>query len=605
MGGLRNFSPSVGLKSHYSALNQPLPTTVSVKTRLQDLLRAALQTLALDQHPAARHPQITPARAPQHGDYAANIALLLAKPAKQKPQALAEQLVAALPDSPWVARAEVAAPGFINFHLSPAVYHALPAQIREAGAHYGCRPQPTGERVLIEFVSANPTGPLHIGHGRGAAFGDTLARLLRAAGFTVDTEYYVNDAGRQMDILALSVWLRYLEQGGSAITFPDNAYRGDYVKDIAAQLREHTGDRLMRPAETLDADLPKDPENRLDTLITRCREALGPDNHAQLARYTLDAELRDIRADLSEFGVEFNQWFSEQSLVANGDIERALEALEARGHLYQQDGAQWFRATALGDSKDRVVRRANGQHTYFAADIAYHFNKGERGYDKLINLFGADHHGYITRIKTAFGALGHPADRLTVLLLQFVALTRAGKRLKMSTREGEFVTLRSLREEVGNDAARFFYLLRRPDQHLDFDVALATSESADNPVYYVQYAHARICSVMQKIRDRGLPAPDTDTPDPSLLTLPEEHALLGQLLRFPDLIEQAAEAYAPHQVAYYLRDLAAALHSYYNAHPFLASEPPLRLARLALIDAVRQVLANGLAILGVSSPLRM
>ena len=578
---------------------------MSVKARLTDQLHAALKALELDRHPAARHPEITPARSPRHGDYATNIAMLLAKEARQPPQQLAETLVAALPESPWVERVVVAKPGFINFHLSPAVRRALPAQIREAGEDYGRRAEPRGERVLIEFVSANPTGPLHIGHGRGAAFGDTLGRLLRAAGFAVDTEYYVNDSGRQMDILALSVWLRYLEHDGRAVDFPDNAYRGDYVKDIAARLREREGERLMRPPEALTDDLPTEPEARLDALIANCREALGEEDYARLGAHTLDSQLQDIREDLSEFGVEFDRWFSERDLVADGGIERALETLAARGHLYEQDGAQWFRATALGDDKDRVVRRANGRPTYFAADIAYHFDKGERGYDRLINLFGADHHGYITRLRTAFGALGFPEERFTVLLMQFVALKSAGKRLKMSTREGEFVTLRSLREEVGNDAARFFYLLRRPDQHLDFDVALATSQSADNPVYYVQYAHARICSVMQKIRDQGLPTPDTDEPDPSLLALSDEEALLTRLLRFPDLIEQAAEAYAPHSLAYYLRDLASAFHSYYNAHPFLASEPPLRLARLALIDAIRQVLANGLAILGVSAPVRM
>ena len=578
---------------------------MSVKARLTDQLHAALKALELDRHPSARHPEITPARDPKHGDYATNIAMLLAKEARQPPQQLAEKLVAALPNSPSVERVEVAKPGFINFHLSPAVRQALPAQIREAGEDYGRRAEPRDERVLIEFVSANPTGPLHIGHGRGAAFGDTLGRLLRAAGFAVDTEYYVNDSGRQMDILALSVYLRYLEQNGQSITFPDNGYQGDYVKDIAAHLQKQEGDRLMRPTEALEADLPTEPEARLDAQITRCREALGEEDFARLGEHTLDSQLQDIREDLSEFGVTFDRWFSERELVARGGVERALEALTMRGHLYEQDGALWFRATALGDDKDRVVRRADGRHTYFAADIAYHFDKGERGHDRLINLFGADHHGYVTRIRTAFGALGHPIERLTVLLLQFVALKSAGKRLKMSTREGEFVTLRSLREEVGNDAVRFFYLLRRPDQHLDFDVALATSQSADNPVYYVQYAHARICSVMGKIRDQGLPTPDTDEPNLSLLTLPEEAALLTQLLRFPDLIEQAAEAYAPHSLAYYLRDLASAFHSYYNAHPFLASEPPLRLARLALIDAIRQVLANGLGILGVSAPVRM
>ena len=578
---------------------------MSVKARLTDQLHTALKALKLDRHDAARHPEITPARSPEHGDYATNIAMLLAKQARQPPQQLAEKLVAALPESSDVERVAVAGPGFINFYLSPAVRRALPAQIREAGEDYGRRAEPRSERVLIEFVSANPTGPLHIGHGRGAAFGDTLGRLLRAAGFTVDTEYYVNDSGRQMDILALSVWLRYLELGGRAVDFPDNGYKGDYVKDIAARLRDQAGERLMREVETLSDDLPAEPEARLDALITRCRESLGEEDYTRLTDHTLNSQLQDIREDLSEFGVEFNRWFSERELVADGGIERALAALEERGHLYEQDGAQWFRATALGDDKDRVVRRANGRPTYFAADIAYHFNKGERGYDRLINLFGADHHGYITRLRTAFGALGFAEERFTVLLLQFVALKKAGKRLPMSTREGEFVPLRSLREEVGNDAVRFFYLLRRPDQHLDFDVALATSQSADNPVYYVQYAHARICSVMGKIRDQGLPTPDTDEPDLSLLALPEEEALLTQLLRFPDLIEQAAEAYAPHSLAYYLRDLAAAFHSYYNAHPFLASEPPLRLARLALIDAIRQVLANGLGILGVSAPVRM
>ncbi|MGI9311781.1 MAG: arginine--tRNA ligase, partial [bacterium] len=495
---------------------------------------------------------------------------------------------------------------------------------------YGRSDVGAGRTVLVEFVSANPTGPLHVGHGRGAAYGDSIARILDAAGFHAQREYYVNDAGRQMDILALSVWLRHLESCADtsarneasfaemfAANFPPNAYQGDYIRDLAAGLRAAVG----MERDTFDADavadaniaalfdaLPDDGEARLDELIRRCRDALGERAYRDLHAHACDAMVADIRADLSEFGVRFDNWFSERSLLDGGEVERAIAALARNGHIYERDGAQWFRATAFGDDKDRAVIRANGSHTYFASDIAYHFNKGERGFDQLLNVFGADHHGYAKRIQASFEALGNRRDRLRVLLVQFAALYRAGVRVTMSTRGGEFVALRELREEVGNDAARFFYVSRKNDQHMEFDLDLAKTQSADNPVYYIQYAHARICSVFRQTETSRTEARQSEgggAPDYALLVESREIGLMRTLSRFPEVVEQAALGFEPHLVAYYLRELATDFHAYYNAHPFLSSEDGLRRARLGLIDAARQVIANGLDLIGVGAPERM
>ncbi len=539
-----------------------------------------------------------------HGDFATNVAMKLAKPANLPPRTLAEKLVAAVPDSEEVEKVEIAGPGFINFYLARSAYLNLVDQIREQGRAYGKSDAGEGRTILLEFVSTNPTGPLHVGHGRGAAYGDTLARVLSAAGFRTCSEYYLNDAGRQMDILTLSVWLRYLELCGETVDFPSNGYQGGYVREMAAGLRATRTDACCGDISGLFRGLPEEPERHLDALISRCKALLG-EEYAAVFDWTLDSMVRDIRRDLEEFGVTFQQWFSERSLFANGDIERSIRTLEENGYIYEQDGAKWFRATDFGDEKDRVVVRANGVHTYFASDIAYHYNKAERGFDQIINIFGSDHHGYIRRIYASFEALGNAPERLKFLTVQFAVLYRNQEKISMSTRSGDFVTLRELREEVGNDAARFFYVMRKADQHMDFDIELAKSQSSDNPVYYIQYAHARISSVFRQLEEKGMPTLENATADYDLLTEPQEMGLLQSLSRFPEVVELAADNCEPHQIAYYLRDLANAFHVYYNAHPFLSSEEEVRLARLGLIDATRIVLANGLDILGVQAPARM
>ena len=548
--------------------------------------------------------QIERSRNADHGDFASNLAMVLAKRAGLKPRELAEKICAALPTSPVIDRTEIAGPGFINIFLAPDAYHDLPDQIRMGGARYGTSKVGAGHRVMVEFVSANPTGPLHVGHGRGAAYGDALARVLRAAGFDAVSEYYINDAGRQMDILALSVWLRYLELCGEAFSFPSAAYQGDYIFDIAATLHREVASEYRTEAETLLDELPEGDDVRLDSLIARAKSLLGPQGFGRVHRLARDTLVEEIRSDLLQFGVEYQTWFSEQSLIDSGAVQGAVDELKENTVLYQNDGAWWFRTTDFGDEKDRVVLRANGNHTYFATDIAYHQDKVRRQFDRVINIWGADHHGYIKRVKASMSALGLNPDLLTVLLVQFAALYRAGEKVSMSTRSGEFVTLRELREEVGRDAARFFYALRKPDQHMDFDLDLAKSQSSDNPVYYVQYAHARICSVFRQLADKNI-AVDLPNANPELLVEARESDLLQKLSIYPEVVESAARNYEPHQVAYYVRELANDFHTYYNAHPFIAVEDDLRLARLSLIDATRIVLANALALLGVSAPERM
>ena len=548
--------------------------------------------------------QVERSRKPGHGDFASNAALVLAGPAGLQPRQLAEQLRTRLPASSLVERTEVAGPGFINIFLAADACWRLPEEIRRQGVRFGTSEVGAGQRLMVEFVSANPTGPLHVGHGRGAAYGDALARVLRAAGYQTSSEYYINDAGRQMDILALSVWLRYLELAGETLTFPDQAYQGDYVFDIAATVHRENGDRYRYDAGGLMQDLPADMDQALDTLIARAQTHLGADQFAYLHGLARDTLVADICGDLAGFGVDYDTWYSEKSLIASGAVQRAVDDLKANGCLYQQHGAWWFRSTDFGDEKDRVVLRANGNHTYFATDIAYHRDKVERGFGHVINIWGADHHGYVKRVKASLAALGLDPQQLTVLLVQFAALYRGGEKVAMSTRSGEFVTLRELREEVGCDAARFFYALRKPEQHMDFDLDLAKSQSSDNPVYYVQYAHARICSVFRQLGEKGIDV-DLAGADHSLLVEPREADLLQRLSRYPETVEAAACNYEPHQVAYYLRELANDFHTYYNAHPFIAAAADLRLARLSLIDASRQVLANGLGLLGVSAPERM
>jgi arginyl-tRNA synthetase len=582
---------------------------------LQSLVADALARLqqegVIASAPAAAEVHVERTRDKGHGDFASNVALTLAKAARTAPRALAERIAAALPQHDAIERVEIAGPGFINFFLLPHAQLGVLLEVLEAADAYGQSRIGNGQRVLVEFVSANPTGPLHVGHGRGAAYGSSLANLLSTAGFEVEREYYVNDAGRQMDILAVSVWLRYLEFLGEELPFPAGAYRGDYVRAIAAALEQHVADGFRRTAsEVLDGLPPDGPQGGdadqyLDALIARAKLLLGSVDYGRLHRHGCDTILADIDDDLSAFGVSFDRWFRESSLVDSGALDRAIQALRAGDHLYQKDGAWWFRATAFGDRKDRVVIRDNGEPTYFASDVAYHLDKLNRGFGRIIDIWGADHHGYMDRIRAALRALHGDDSPLTVLLVQFAVLYRGLEKVSMSTRSGEFVTLRELRDEVGSDAARFFYVLRKCDQHLDFDLELARSHSNDNPVYYVQYAHARIGAVLRQLAERGLkyeqPAPD----DLAVLAEHPELDLAAALARYPELIESAALAYEPHQIAYYLRELAGLFHAYYNNHPFLVDDAGLRNARLTLVLAVRQVLRNGLRVLGVSAPEQM
>ncbi len=582
-----------------------------MKDHIQTLVSAALDRLREQGVVPAEVSvpvQVEWARDRRHGDFATNLAMRLAKAARRPPREIAEALVAALPPSELVASVEVAGPGFVNFRLRPEAWSQVVRAVLEAGEAYGRSDVGGGRRVQVEFVSANPTGPLHVGHGRGAAYGAAVADLLAAVGFRVHREYYVNDAGRQMNILAVSVWLRYLEACGERLPFPSNGYRGDYVREIAARLRAAEGERLCRPAAQVLADLPPDApagdkEAHIDALIQRARALLGEADYRRVFDLGLETILEDIREDLEAFGVVYERWFSERALVASGAVEKAVARLEAAGHTYQKDGALWFRASAFGDEKDRVLVRENGEPTYFASDVAYHLDKYERGFERIIDVWGADHHGYVPRVKAALTALGCDVSRFEVLLVQFAVLYRGGEKVQMSTRSGEFVTLRELREEVGTDAARFFYVMRRCEQHLDFDLDLAKSQSADNPVYYIQYAHARVCSVFRQAREKGL-VWDRARGEAHLARLDSDHeqALLERLSRYPELVEAAALAYEPHQLAHYLRELAHDFHTYYNAQTFLVEDAALRDARLCLIAAVRQVIANGLGLLGVSAP---
>ncbi len=579
---------------------------------LPDLAEAAAGIKAVD--------TLERTRDPSHGDFASNIAMRLAKPARKNPRELAAIIVAALPETDAIAKTDVAGPGFINFTLSPTAFHAEIETILDRGHEYGRRPHRNSPKILLEFVSANPTGPLHVGHGRHAAYGATVGNLLEAMGYPVSREYYVNDAGRQMDILGVSVWLRWLEAQGTAVPFPGAGYRGDYIRDIAANI-DATGIAVSEADAVLDGvaadggqDKPDDTaevraankaarETYVGVLVDRAKALLGDDGFDRVRQQSLEAIRADIEDDLAEFGVVFDTWYSEQSLTKTGRIDDALAVLRDRHMLYERDGAEWFPATNFGDEKDRVVVRDNGVKTYFASDIAYHFDKRERGFDHLIDILGADHHGYVARVRGGLKAMGYDGDDLEVELVQFVTLYRGGEKMQMSTRSGEFDTLRQLRAEVGNDAARFYYVMRSNDQHLDFDLDVAKSQTKDNPVYYLQYAHARIQSMLRKAEEDSITVSlDNGLTQLGLLELAKEQALMRELSRYPEIIELAANNRAPQTLVHYLRDLASEFHSWYNDHRFLKDPDDLRDARLVLSVAVRNVIANGLGILGVSAP---
>lgn len=581
-----------------------------MQQKLKELLTQAINNVVeTGLKPVCTVPPLERTRDSAHGDFASNVALILAKELGKKPRAVADLIVKALPSLPEIEKVEVAGPGFINFYLTSIAKSQVIADILRLGEKYGYCDIAKGKTALVEFVSANPTGPLHVGHGRGAAFGAVVSDLLETIGYKVEREYYVNDAGRQMHILATSVWLRYLELSGEEIILPSNCYRGEYVREIADRLRVEYGAKFRRDIKMLYQDLPADVKDGgdgdfyIDALIARSKDLLGANDYEIIFEQGLQDILADIREDLEEFGVTFQAWFLESSLYKSGQVADSIENLRKDGYVYDKEGALWFRATQFGDEKDRVVMRENGQYTYFASDIAYHLNKYQRGFDLMLDVLGADHHGYAPRIEAFLKAAGLDEKKLLIPLVQFAILYRGKTKVQMSTRSGEFVTLRDLRKEVGRDAARFFYIMRKNDQHLDFDLELAVSQSKDNPVYYIQYAYARISSVFRQMEEKNLTwDKNSGLSELQLLKNTHEEDLLRYLGRYTETLQQAALRQEPHVLAHYLFELANYFHAYYNAEQFIVADAKLRNARLCLIAAVQQILKNALYLLGVSAP---
>lgn len=585
-----------------------------MKQTLEQLIQASLETLSLTKATSEHGLQIILERCKNkaHGDLACNIALILAKHTGQKPRELAEAIIQHLPEHDTVEKVEIAGPGFINFFIKSSAQFAIVDTVLYHGDKFGRSTLGQNEKVHIEFVSANPTGPLHVGHGRGAAYGSALASVLSNAGYDVYREYYVNDAGRQMHILATSVWLRYLSLEGERFDFPTNGYKGDYIIDIAKDVQHAFGNSLVHSVDAVFSDVPPDEgqengdkEEHIDALIKNAQGLLG-EHYERVFNIALEAILGDIREDLAEFNVHYEDWFSEKSLMDASAVSHGIEKLQSLGYCYEQDGAIWFKSTEFGDEKDRVLQRDDGRTTYFASDVAYHLNKVERGFRNVIDVLGADHHGYVPRVRASMKALGIDDQHFRVSLVQFAVLYRGSERVQMSTRSGSFVTLRELREEVGNDATRFFYVMRKSEQHMDFDLELAKSKTNENPVYYVQYAHARICSVHEKLKAAGRQFDQTlGLANLDRLSSEHEEALAKALSRYPEACENAAKHLEPHLVANYLRELAQALHTYYNAEQFIIDDDTLCQARFALITATGQVLKNGLSLLGISAPRSM
>ena len=601
-----------------------------MKKTLSKLLDQALRPVAGEHAGRLRNAGLEQARDARNGHYASNAAMQLAGRLKRPPSEIAAEIADGLSRHELIGRVETAGPGFVNIWLAPGALQAELGRILAQGSAYGSSRAGAGRKVLVEFVSANPTGPLHVGHGRHAAIGDCLARLLEATGHEVWREYYVNDAGRQLAVLGLSVWLRMVQLEDAGARFPDGAYQGDYVVELAKRMADELpraaaaartgmawpdpeaeisassaqpGGNGAAPQET-NAAAGKNADQYVDALIHAAQEFLGEELFSRIGQLAGGWVLDDIRDELEEFGVRFDAWQSEQDMVAGGEVDACLDKL---GEVtYRREGALWFPAEKYGDEKDRVVVRADGRSTYFASDIAYHYGKRKRGADVLLDVLGADHHGYVNRVRAGLEALGEPPSSLEVRLVQFVALHRGGERVAMSTRGGEFETLRSLREEVGADAARFFYVSRAGEQHLDFDLDLARKQSNENPVYYVQYAHARVASLFEKMRTRGLEfSPAEGSKHASLLGHPREIDLMLALARLPETVEQATLQRAPQVLAHYLIGLAQAFHGWYNHCKVLDAEPNLRCARLLLARASGQILRNGLNLLGVSAPRSM
>jgi arginyl-tRNA synthetase len=555
-----------------------------LKETLSGIVRGALEIAAGEGEIKAEIPIpiIEMTRDRKFGDYATNVAMVLASKQAENPRQLAEKIAQRINQADgagFVADVAVAGPGFINLTMTPLYWSHILKKVLADGPGFGRSDIGKGQRIQVEFVSANPTGPLHVGHGRGAALGDALANILECAGYEVEREYYINDAGNQIRTLGVSVHARYLELCDKGAPFPEEGYKGDYIKDLAARLKEEEGERYLE----------MDQEDAVTGIAVKG------------AAWILD----DIREDLEQFGIVFDVWFSEKTLFERGLVQQALEDMEGRGVLYREEGALWFRSTEKDDDKDRVLVKSDGALTYFASDVAYHRDKYQRGFNRVINVWGADHHGYIARMKAAVAGLGRDMDDLQIVLVQLVNLVRKGQPVAMSTRAGEFVTLREVRDEVGTDAARFIFLSRKSDSKLDFDLDLAKEKSNDNPVYYVQYAHARICSIMRNAAEQGVELPDFESVDFALLDLPEEKELIRSMAALPDLLEGAALSMEPHRITTYLRDFATILHSYYYHHRVLTDEPAVTSARLGLILGVRTVVAAALAMLGVSAPERM
>ncbi|MBI4634480.1 MAG: arginine--tRNA ligase [Deltaproteobacteria bacterium] len=515
-----------------------------------------------------------------HGDYASNVAMVLASRVRKNPRQVAGIIREHLSDPDGILeKTEIAGPGFLNFFVKEDRWAALLAEVDSQGERYGAVDLGKGGNVMVEFVSANPTGPLHIGHARGAVVGDVIARIMAAAGFAVFREYYINDAGNQMHNLGRSVFFRYRELLGEKVELPENCYQGDYIKDIAAEILKRDGDGHRNADEKTVVPLFTD--------------------------YAARVIMEGIKEDLREFGVTFEKYFSERTLYENDGVAKLLALLEEQGFVYREENTLWFKSTAFGDEKDRVVVRRNGEPTYFAADIAYHKNKFSRGFDTVIDIWGADHHGYIPRMAAGIQALGYDKEALRIVLVQLVNLLRDGKPVAMSTRSGEFVTMKEVVDEVGRDAARYNFLMRRSDSHLDFDLELAKRQSNENPVYYVQYAHARICSIIRTAAERGYAVPRYEDVDVGLLKLAEEIQLIKAITRFPEVVEGAARTLEPHRLTFYLNDLASVFHSYYNKNRVISDDEGLSRARLFLVACVRTALGNALRLLGVSAPEKM
>jgi arginyl-tRNA synthetase len=557
-----------------------------VRNRLVEMLSDAISPLLREVTEDSPQPSAIELEIPnlaQHGDYATNVAFSLTRQLRRSPRDIAAMIVAGIKDRDRIIeRTEIAGPGFINFFIKPSAWHEILREILNHPTAYGGQDLGKGKRVQVEFVSANPTGPLHIGHGRGAATGDVLANILTACGYEVEREYYINDAGNQMDTLGRSLYYRYRQSLGEDVALPEGHYQGDYMRDLAREFVEQEGTGFQK--------------SPLDEVLPIC-------THFAASRI-----LDGIKDDLDRFGVHFDQWFSEQSLHDSNALLGTIEALEARGYVYESDSAKWFRSTTFGDEKDRVVIRSNRVSTYFAADLAYHRDKFERGFDTVIDIWGADHHGYVERMLAGAQALGRERDDLRIILVQLVNLLRAGKPVAMSTRAGEFVTLREVLDEVGRDAARFIFLTRRSDSPLDFDLEVAKSQSNDNPVYYVQYAHARLCSIFEVAKQRGITYQRPTGMSSSLflrLSLPEELNLIKLLGEYPQVLTKCANALESHFIPYYLHELVSHFHSYYNQNRIISEDGELTSARLALADAIRQVVCNAMGLLGVSAPEKM